>query len=103
MQKKILYHVQPLLGSGLEAGNETTLAAGQQTFYKYKRPLLDNVFANEHVLMEMTGATTEELCFPHGPCRGVISETRFRAESVESQAVKRRLYMSCSYSDIWSV
>jgi hypothetical protein len=23
--------------------------------------------------MEMTGATVEDLCFLHGPCRGVIS------------------------------
>jgi hypothetical protein len=37
--------------------------------------------------METTGATIEGLCFLRGPCRGVIRKKRFRAESVESQAV----------------
>jgi hypothetical protein len=50
---------------------------------KYTLPFQGNAFANKHVPTDMTGATIEELCFLCGPYRGVISETRFRAESVE--------------------
>jgi hypothetical protein len=53
---------------------------------KYTRPLLGNTFANIHDPMEMTGVTIEELCFVGGPCRGVRSETRFRAEPHSTQA-----------------
>jgi glucose-6-phosphate dehydrogenase assembly protein OpcA len=35
--------------------------------------------------------TIEELCFLRGPCREVISKMIFITESVDAQAVKRRL------------
>jgi hypothetical protein len=39
-----------------------------------------------------TNAKLEELYFLRGPC-GIISKTRFTVLSVESPAVKRRLYV----------
>jgi hypothetical protein len=42
-------------------------------------PLLSDAFAERHVPKEMIGTTMKELYFLCGPCRGLISEMRFRA------------------------
>jgi hypothetical protein len=47
------------------------------------RPLLSDDFVERHIPMEMIGATMKELYFLCGPCRGVISEMRLRAQSVD--------------------
>jgi hypothetical protein len=88
------------MGSDLETDNETRFAARQQIFSKYKRPLLGNAFANNHVPTEI--GATEELCFLRGPCE-VISKTRFRASSVESQSVKRRLRAGVRWLPAWEL
>jgi hypothetical protein len=42
----------------------------------------------------------EDLCFLRGPCRGVISGTKLRTQSVESQCVMRRLDAWCEMAAI---
>jgi hypothetical protein len=59
-----LQWVQPLPGNDLEINNEATFAATKQILNKQVyASLLGNAFTNGRVLMETTGATTEELRF----------------------------------------